>query len=320
MKNFRKRAIQTARIVIVIALLIPLAYSIYKRWLDVQITLLTAHWSSVIIGLILLMLAQPIMGLISWIVLQQLKQNFSYLKIATIYFISQAAKYLPGGIWAFPGRVVAYQAIGVERSASVVSMVREVSVLFLGAAIVGLGGLLNGFLISDWVRYAIVAGVGICVLAVTLLQLPGTWKILSKFRWLSTVNLADTQVEASRRSLRWLPISLLTSIAFWLLVGVAFQQVALGIASNTVRIPWFQAASIFALAWSAGFVIIFVPAGIGVRESVLSVLLLSYMPASDALSIALIARFWWTLAEAFFIVLAAIKVAGEKTEQLVRNR
>ena len=317
MKDSRNLFIRIARIVVVIALLFPLAYSIYKRWLDVQNTLLTAHWSSVIIGLILLILAQPIMGLISWIILRQLKQYYSFIKISTIYFISQAAKYLPGGIWAFPGRVVAYQAIGVDRSASVVSMVREVSVLFLGAAFVGLGGLLFGLLVSEWVRYAIIAGVGICIFAVTLLQLPGTWRILSKFQWFSTMSLVNTEVSGSRLSLRWLPISLLASIVFWLLVGIAFRQMALGIASSIVELSWFQAASIFALAWSAGFVIIFVPAGIGVRESVLSVLLLNYMPASDALSTALIARFWWTLAEAFFIVLSALKIAGGKPEKRV---
>jgi len=277
-----------------------------------------ADWQLVIIGLILLMLAQPLMGLISWIILRYLNQNFSYPRIFFIYFVSQAAKYLPGGIWAFPGRVLAYQAIGVEASASLVSMVREVGVLFMGAALVGLAGLFSGLLVNDWVRISVIAGIVVCTVSVVLVQLPVFWNFLGRLRFIKNTGLPEAEAKTARFSFKWLPVSLFISLVFWGLTGIAFREMAAGISSKMTGMNWFQVVSIFALAWCAGFVVVIAPSGLGVREAVLSALLSSYMPLSEALSIALIARLWWTMGEAVFIVFSIVKMSA--TGQLVGIR
>ena len=318
MKKFRAISLTLIRLVVVFALLIPLIYTIYKYWFNVRVTLLMADWLLVIIGLVLLMLAQPMMGLISWIILRYLNQKFSYPRIFLIYFVSQAAKYLPGGIWAFPGRVLAYQAIGVEISASLVSMVREVGVLFIGAAFVGLTGLFGGLLVNDWVRSLVITGIVVCIVSVVLVQLPVFWHFLGRFRFIKNTGIPKAEAKTARFSFRWLPVSLFISLVFWVLTGIAFREMAVGISGKVAGMNWFQAVSIFALAWCAGFVVVIAPAGLGVREAVLSALLSSYMPLSDALSIALIARLWWTMGEALFIVFAIFKMSA--TGQLVGIR
>lgn len=315
MKNFNTSSWFVVRLVVVFALLIPLIYTIYKHWLNVRAALLMANWLLVIIGLALLMLAQPLMGLISWVILRHLNQNFSFSRIFYIYFVSQAAKYLPGGIWAFPSRVLAYKAIGVENSASLVSMVREVGVLFIGAAVVGLTGLFGGLRVNDWVRVSVITGVVVCTMSMILIQLPLFWHILERFRFIKNTGLPEAQAKAAGFSFKWVPVSLLISLTFWALTGIAFREMASGISVNVMGMNWFQAASIFALAWCAGFVIVIAPAGLGIRETVLSALLSSYMPISEALSIALIARLWWTLGEAFIIVFSIFKVSAA-TRQL----
>jgi hypothetical protein len=239
--------------------------------------------------------------------LRQLDQKFGYVRILSVYFISQAAKYLPGGIWAFPGRVVAYQAIGVESGASLVSMVREVGVLFIGAALIGLAGLLSGVLVSDWVRFSVIAGIVVCILSVALVQLPFFWRLLARFRFIKNSGVTEAQAEVASLSFTWLPVPLLVSISFWVLTGIAFREMAAGFSGSVLGMTWLQTVSIFALAWCAGFIVVIAPAGLGVRETVLSALLSSYMPLGEALSIALIARLWWTLGEAVFIVFSIIK-------------
>lgn len=310
MKNFPKSAFAIIRVGIVVLLLIPLIYSANQRWISVRATLTTANWELIVAGIFILMLAQPLMGLISWIILRDLNQCFSYLRILLIYFASQAAKYLPGGIWAFPGRAVAYQAIGVEKPASIISMLREVSVLFLGAAVVGLFGLFRGLPIAEWVRAAIIVGVAICTVVIGLAQLPMAWHFLSKISMFKNIDKAESEI--NRSGFRWLPLTLIASLAFWLITGIAFRTMAIGVTPDAANISWLQAASIFSLAWCAGFVVVFAPAGLGVRESALSGLLLSYMPLGDALSVALIARLWWTVAEGVLIAFSIIRVAGTK--------
>lgn len=186
MKDIPKSTLTIIRVGILVLLLVPLIYTVNLRWMSVRAALTTANWELILAGVSILILAQPLTGLISWIVLRDLAQHFSYLRILLIYFVSQAAKYLPGGIWAFPGRVVAYQAIGVEQSASIISTLREVSVLFLGAAVVGLLGLL----IAEWVRTAIIAGVAVCIVVIGLAQLPMTWHFLSNISMLKNIDMA----------------------------------------------------------------------------------------------------------------------------------
>ena len=282
--------------------------------------LLEANWQQVIIAVFLLMLAQPFMGVISWVILRHLGQFFGFLKIFYIYFVSQAAKYLPGGIWAFPGRVVTYQVIGVEVTASFISMVREVGVLFVGAALVGLAGLFAGLKVAIWVRVAIIAGIGICIIGVLLVQLPKFWSILKKIPFLNNINVPDVNFKSMGFNFNWLPLPLLISLLFWIITGVAFHELVVGIAGAGIKIGLFHAASIFALAWCSGFVVIIAPAGLGVRETVLSALLSRYMPLETALSTALIARLWWTLGEAFFIFFSVIKIQNQKQQNSILGK
>lgn len=312
------------RAAFLLALVAPLGYAIYQQWAEVRQVLAQVNWLQASLGWVILMLAQPFMGAISWIVLRYLKQDFAYWRITAVYFISQAAKYLPGGIWAFPGRVAAYQAIGVEKSASVISLVQEVGALFLGAATLGIIGIFNGLLIENWVRTAALAGAFVCLAATLFSQHPLTWKALAEARRASEAlkfklksgkrqptEEADQVTSAPRDesppgtfSIAWAPASLLTSLMFWLLVGIGFYYLAISVAPQLRLLSWLQAASIFALAWCAGFVIVLAPAGLGVREAALSGLLAAYIPLSEALSVALMARLWWTLGEALFILIS----------------
>ncbi len=308
------------RVAFVLALLAPLGYAIYQQWTEVRQVLAQVNWLQASLGWAILMLAQPLMGAISWIVLRFLKQDFAYWRITAVYFISQAAKYLPGGIWAFPGRVAAYQAIGVEKSASVISLVQEVGALFLGAAALGIAGVFSGLRIEPWVRAAVFAGALVCLATVLLSQHPLAWKALAQARRTfealklgfkkgkpQPANPTGADQGASpieTFSIAWAPASLLTSLIFWLLVGVGFYYLAISVAPQLRQLTWLQAASIFALAWCAGFVVVLAPAGLGVREAALSGLLAAYIPLSEALSVALLARLWWTLGEALFILIA----------------
>ncbi len=308
MRTLPKSTRTIIRVGIVVLLLVPLIYTINQHWMSVRATLTSANWELILEGVIILMLAQPLMGFTSWVILRDLNQSFSYHRILIIYFVSQAAKYLPGGIWALPGRVVAYQAIGVEKSASIISVLREVGGLFLGAAVVGLLGLLHGPIIADWVNMAIIAGVAVCVVVIGLAQLPVTWHFLSKIKMFKNIDLAESEI--NHPSVKWMPLTFIASLSFWLITGVAFRTMAIGVTPDAANISWLQGVSIFSLAWCAGFVVVFAPAGLGVRESALSGLLLSYMPLGDALSVALIARLWWTVAEGVWIIFSIIRVAG----------
>jgi uncharacterized membrane protein YbhN (UPF0104 family) len=69
---------------------------------------------------------------------------------------------------------------------------------------------------------------------------------------------------------------------------------------------WLQAAGIFALSWCAGFVVVIAPAGLGVREYTLALLLGSFIPSGEAIAISFLARLWWTAAEVLYILASVL--------------
>lgn len=294
---------------IALILLIPLIFTIHKHWVNVRETLLSADWCQVILGTFLLAAAQPILVLIAHANLKHLGFDLPYLRIFYVYFVSLAAKYLPGGIWGFPGRVVAYQTIGVKGSAPFISLIREEAVLFISAALVGLAGLLDGLRIADWIRIAIAVGALVCIVLMLLVQIPGTWRALGKIKFLKSFGFSEAQSGQQNGSYQWLLVSLLLGLLFWALIGIGFRAMALGVSNLVIDMSLLQAIGVFALAWCAGYVILVAPAGIGIRESVLSALLANYLPVAQALSIALMARLWWSIGEAGFIVLSMLKVS-----------
>jgi len=85
-------------------------------------------------------------------------------------------------------------------------------------------------------------------------------------------------------------------VGLWFLFGLAFFLFARSL-TPLGRIRYLPVTGVYALAWVIGMVSVFAPAGIGVREGVLSVLLAQYLPEPTAIVVALLSRLWVTLAE-----------------------
>jgi uncharacterized membrane protein YbhN (UPF0104 family) len=290
-----------ARLLVLIAALAPLAYALAKSWRDVEVALARVNWPGFILAQLLLFLVMPLMASISWLTVRRLTDVIGLYKAVRLYFISQLPKYLPGGIWAFPGRMVAYQRVGVERTKAVVSVFREVTALFLGGAAIALLGLAGGLPASGDLRLLLGIGAAGSILVLLLTQTPWFWRLLSSIPILRSSSLPILEISAADISLSWLPSAFLMSCLFWLALGVGFRYLVMAI-SPGVSISWIGASSAFAFAWCVGFVFVFVPAGLGVREAVLAFLLSRFLSEGDALAVALLARPWWMIAEALWIL------------------
>lgn len=301
------------RILLTLLAVTPFAYSLHKEWPSFQNALQTADWGTYLGAQLLLIPIMFLMGVLPWISLRFLGESFSLWKATGIYFFTQLFKYLPGGFWAFPGRMAAYRFLGVGQAQSVVSVFREIIALFLGAAAIGLIGLLQGLSIGGAWQLALGVGILVSIAALVLTQLPWFWKVLSSIRWFRASSIsAYASLDRKYINFNWLPRALLASVLFWLLFGFSFRQLAVAIHPEAQALSWIEASSIFALAWCAGFVVVFVPAGIGVREGVLTLLLAGLMPAGAALSLALLARLAWLIAEGFWILVTLVWINRSK--------
>jgi hypothetical protein len=310
----KRRSRQLLRLLLVLLAIAPLGYTIYREWPEFRTAFGNVEWTGYVVAQLLLALGMLLIITVPWSTLRSLGSTLSMRVVGQVYFATQLLKYLPGGVWAFPGRIVVYQYLGVGSAQSFISVFREITALFMGAAVVGLLGIFQGLPISSSLRLALGIGIGVSVITILLTHFPWFWRILSSIRLPGTSQLAqyDT-LDRQHQRIQWLPRTLLLSIALWLLVGVPFRQLAMAVVPGLEGLSWLGAAGIFALAWCAGFVVIFVPAGIGVREGALSLLVAHLMPVGAALTLALLSRMMWVLAEGLWI-LVALFWASERGE------
>lgn len=295
------------RLFLLLLALTPLGYAIYKEWPAFSASFTVMTWGKFAEAQVLLISLMWLLALVPYFSLTSLGIPFSLQKVGGVYFGTQVMKYLPGGIWAFPGRMVMYRFMGVDRSSSVVSVFRETTALYLGAAAVGLAGLLQGLPFSKSLSLAIGFGVVVSILLILLTQYSRFWKSLSSFKLLPSMGgEAYQQISEGPKLIQWLPRMFLGSVVFWLLLGIPFRQLFAAVSVGASSLTLLEAASIFSLAWCAGFVAILIPAGIGIREAALTVLLGEIVPLGTALQIAVLARITWVIAEGFWILIALL--------------
>jgi len=295
------------RLLLLLLALTPLGSAIYKEWPAFSASFAVMTWGKFAEAQVLLISLMWLLALVPYFSLTSLGVPFSIQKVGGVYFSTQVMKYLPGGIWAFPGRMVVYRFMGVQRSASVVSVFRETTALYLGAVTVGLAGLLQGLPVSKSLSLAIGFGVLVSILVILLTQYSLFWKALSSIKWFSALGKeAFQQIGEGPKLINWLPRMFLGSGIFWLLMGLPFRQLIAAVSPGGSNLSLLEAASIFSLAWSAGFVAILIPAGFGIREAALAVLLAEIVPLGTALHLAVLARIAWVIAEGFWILVALL--------------
>lgn len=89
------------------------------------------------------------------------------------------------------------------------------------------------------------------------------------------------------------------------LVGTAFFAVARELFPLASELSWMQAVAVLALAHVIGVAAIFAPAGIGVREFVLTMGLANVLAFEQALALAAMRRLLSLAADALIVIMAA---------------
>lgn len=217
----------------------------------------TIRWGAVLpeLGLALVLATGGLwLGAFGWSRL--LGERLSW-ELAAGFLISQLGKYIPGGVWQAAGQI-GY----ATRSVADVSQVTIAFVTFgltQAAAGAGLGSLLLVLGVSGPVRL-LAAG--------SLVLIP-----LMHRRWMSAVVRWWLRRRAdSRAADDLLPqggpilVAFVASVGTLLLTGAAFALIVAGLTGSR---PELTAIPAFGLSWTIGFLALPVPAGLGVRESVL---------------------------------------------------
>lgn len=233
----------------------------------------------------------------NWVAMLTVRGHHAPMRRAMAwYFTGQLGKYVPGGIWPIVGRAELAVRGGVPRAAAYGATTASMAATYAAATLVTAIGS-----IASW-SYP---GLGVALIAVLALSFLATSS--STLRAFVARLVARAGVgSASLPTARSLTVSVAVHAPAWLLVSASTWVTAraFGADLGPAEVAFASSAS-----WLAGFVVVGVPGGIGVREAVFTALATPAVGSSVAVSVAVASRVVFIVVDVV-AALAANGVAG----------
>ncbi|MEN1957588.1 lysylphosphatidylglycerol synthase domain-containing protein [Luteimonas changyuni] len=251
--------------------------------------------------------------------LRALGQPASYAWTTSVLAVTQFGKYLPGNVGQHIGRVGLAVGAGVRLSAALLTLGYELLIAIVAAAHLGAAAVLlwppAAFAGASWLNYRwpLLVTVTLGALAGLLLA-PRLVVLLLRMR-----SPASPAVEASsfRLDLRAIAGSYVMYLSSLLAIGLGLWVLALALLPGDVAMPtplFFVGA--FAVSWIAGFVVPGAPAGLGVRELVLTAWLGDALPATTVVVLVLALRVATTIGDAINFGWGSWALARRRTDPM----
>lgn len=291
-KKLAWRLVQAAFVVAVLVFAGRLAY---RHWQDVRAlgkTLEIAWWPILLsIGLVLLSYAVLIH---TWrTMLAVWGERIDGLPAARIWFVSNLGRYLPGKVWQIGAMGTMAHGKGISPEAAVGSSL----VIALVNVLVGFGIVIvtgpNSFELvgvdprRTWIPLGAIL-LGILSLPWTL---PPAVRLLAKW--------TKRELREARLPARAVWTAAAGCAVAWVLYGFAFSLLSAGVLGSAASGGAFPYVAVFTLSYLAGFLALFAPGGIGVREVAMGALLtgLGLTTAAGATVLVVVSRLWLTVLE-----------------------
>lgn len=229
------------------------------------------------------------------------------------YFVSQLGKYVPGKVWVIIIRIRMLGNIGISRTAVGITATYESLTAMAAGAAVGAfllppslwEGLRTALAKKDIVLPDLHRHWLILPMALAPIGLVGLNRFVNRVnRWRKGPNAP----QLPRVKLHMVLLGLAWDSLGWLVLGLSLWMTVKGMHQGDVPITteqYVNLVSINAIAYILGFVAVFMPAGAGVRELALQILLAlelqQIMPPDSAGAVtalvAIVLRLLWTVAE-----------------------
>ncbi|WOF24177.1 lysylphosphatidylglycerol synthase domain-containing protein [Microbacterium betulae] len=228
--------------------------------------------------------------LVAWrTILKDLGHPLGLGPSTALFGLSQLGKYIPGGVW----NIAAAADLGLAHRIPARRSVAAMSVAVLISMVSGVAVGAVGFLVAPTPALAEWAWVMWFGVPLLVLLLPPVMNRLLALVW-RAMRLAPLDTSFSTAGIG---AATLWSVLAWIAAGLSVGFLAVGLGAPLTAATWVQSTGGYALAWVAGFVVVFAPAGAGVREVVLAAALAGALPAAAAVALVLVSRVLLTVVD-----------------------
>ncbi len=250
-----------------------------------------------VVGAVAGTIAMALIGLNWLLILRHAGATAPWRRGMAWFFVGQLGKYVPGGIWPIVGQAELAHRDATPRGAAYSSTAMSMVTTFLGAAAVAA---ITGLFAPTDHRLASALLAALVVLLFALLAVPAARRTLERLaRRVTTrqLRLPDPG---------WFALVVARHLPVWVaFAGMnVFTVVALGVDVDGALVV--ELVFVTCVSWMAGFVVVGVPGGIGVRETVFISMTTATLGAGVAVSVAVLSR---VVSIAVDLVGAAVSVA-----------
>jgi len=307
-----KRLRVVAQIIVGVVALALLVYAIVRNWDAMSQALAELNPLLVAVSAVLILVGLYV-NMLSWLwVVRALGVRLTVSEGASVFFTSQLGKYIPGGIWPVVASARLGKAFGLTALLSVSSMTIALLMSLTVASVIAIGVLfLVPALASDYIFVPI-----LLLLAGLAVLFP---PVLNRIILLG-LRILRRKGELPALEQRSFAIAVGWSILSWLTLGGALAALVAG-TGTTDGILIVSGIPAYALSWVVGFIAVVVPAGLGVRESVLVLILGTGLTSASVLGIAVVHRVFMTLGDVVMLAFTiparrkAKEIAPDPTEE-----
>ena len=285
------------RLALLAVVLCCCGYRLHAQWPQVTSALSRMHWYSLSLSIAAAIAGSACMMLAWRAVLADLGSPLPARVAGRINFTAQLGKYVPGAVWAFAAQVELGHDYQVPRRRSFASVVVSLAVTVgvgLGLALVMLPAASPEITRHYWWVLAVLP------LVIVALCPPVLGSLLD--RLLAVLHRAPLE---RRPSFPGLAKAVAWNLAGWLMLGLQVWILLPGIAGLHGRTLLLCVGG-YALAFSAGLMLVVLPSGIGARDLILMAALATLLPYGSASAIAIMTRVGTTITD---LALGAVGIA-----------
>ncbi|MGQ9494412.1 MAG: hypothetical protein ACUVR2_11750 [Anaerolineae bacterium] len=250
-----------------LAVLLLIGQQICTGWTTIQTTVSQIRVGWFLAGMGVTALSITLLGW-NWIsILASRGIQACWPSALAFYLLTNLARYLPGGIWHFAGRTAWLVEQGCKLRGAIESLILEQAMVLASAGAIGFS------LLGLAGRMALVGGLGIGaeIMLVLLAGIAVGWRPSHK----------GFSYGLRGEIWRW-TLLVLSYDLFWIINGFSTICLSAAIVGWERMTPFICVDLVgqTALSWAAGYVVLFVPGGWGVREATF-IYLLSYNFSGD---------------------------------------
>jgi glycosyltransferase 2 family protein len=217
-------------------------------------------------------------------------RGLDFWSAARIWTVSSLGKYLPGKVWAVAGMAVMAQRAGVGAGPAAGSaVILQVLAIGTGAAVAALTGWSSLRGAYPGAEGGLAVLLVVSVLAVAVLLRPDS------VRRIVRIALPETTVSLTP-PVAAVAFGIAANTIAWLGYGVALWLLARGLLPGA-GLGLLPAIAVFTASYLAGFLALFAPGGIGVREGVFILMLQGPIGIGAATALAVASRLLLTVTE-----------------------